>query len=267
MQDTSAPPPSGEQAVPPMSFTEKMTNIFASPGELYENVRDTGATASNWIVPLIIFIIIAFVTSWITMHNPSLASQLKDQISQQTEKSLQEAIQSGKMTPEQAEQSRQQMEQFTDPSSPWMMITTAGSLIIVIPIGLFLVCLVYWLLGKTVMKSASPYMKVVEVVGLTFFIGCLEAIVTVIMAIGFDKLHAGPNLALAVLGDFSLENKFHLLLSKVNVFTIWSLVVTSIGLSKIFSKDLNKVLVLVFALWILWVVFLLITGLGARFGG
>jgi hypothetical protein len=41
----------------------------------------------------------------------------------------------------------------------------------------------------------------------------------------------------------------------VNVFTFWTLGVTSIGLSRLFQKDLPKVLVLVFALWILWTLF------------
>lgn len=266
MEDTSTPSPSGEHVVPPMSFTEKLTNIFAAPGDLYENVRDTGPTMSNWIVPMILFIIIAFVTSQITIRNPSLGSQLKDQITQRAEKQFQESIQSGKMTPEQADQARAQMETFTDPASPWMTIITAVSLVIMVPAGLFLVCLVYWLLGRTVMKVQAPYMKVVEVVGLTFLIGCLEAIVRTIMAIGLDSIYAGPNLGLLVLGSFSPDNKLHLLLSKIDLFTIWSLVVVGIGLSRLFMKDLAKVLVLVFALWILWIAFLMITGIGAQFG-
>ncbi len=267
MEDTTTPQATGEPPVAPMSFTERLTNIFAAPSELFDNVRNTASTPSNWVVPLIIFILIAFGMSQLTLRNPSLASQLKDQISQQSEKRLQEQIQNGKMTAEQADQAREQMEKFTDPSSPWMTITTAGSLVIIVPIGLFFVCLVYWLLGKTVMKVNAPYMKVVEVVGLTFFIGCLESIVTTIMAIGFDKLHAGPNLALFVLDSFSVDNKIHLLLAKINLFTFWDLGVVSIGLSRLFMKDLTKVLVLVFALWILWVAFALITGMQAGMGG
>ena len=263
MEDASTTQATGESLATPMSFTEKMTNIFASPGELFDNVRSTASTPSNWVVPMIIFILIAFGMSQLTMRNPSLAEQLKTQIAQQTEKKLQESVQAGKMTAEQADQAREQTARFTDPASPWMTIITGGSLLIMTPIVTFLVCLVYWLMGKTVMKATAPYMKVVEVVGLTFFIGTLEMIVTTIMAIGFDKLHAGPNLALLVLDSFSVDNKIHQLLSKVNLFTVWDLGVVGIGLSRLFQKDLGKVLVLVFALWILWVVFTLLTGVGA----
>ncbi len=263
MQDTSTTQPPGEATVAPMSFTEKLTNVFASPGELFDNVRATLSTPSNWIVPMIIFIVIAFGMSQLTLRNPSLSEQLKTQIAQQNEKRFQEAIQNGKMTAEQADQAREQTAAFTDPAKPWMTIITGVSLLVMTPIATFLICLVYWLIGKTVMKATAPYMKVVEVVGLTFFIGALEMIITTIMAIGFDKLHAGPNLALAVLDTFSVENKLHILLSKINLFTFWDLGVVGIGLSRLFQKDLAKVLVLVFALWAIWVAFTVLTGIGA----
>jgi hypothetical protein len=97
------------------------------------------------------------------------------------------------------------------------------------------------------------------VVGLTFLIGAVESIVTTVMAIGLDSLHAGPNLAVFV-QNFDIANKIHVALAKVNLFTIWSLIVTSIGLSKIFQRDLPKVLVLVFSLWILWTILTVSTG-------
>jgi hypothetical protein len=130
--------------------------------------------------------------------------------------------------------------------------------------ALFLGGLVFWLLGKGVMKATAPYMKVVEVVGLTFFIAALESIVTTILAIGMNTMFASPSLALLI-SDFSIENKMHLLAASVNVFTFWTLGVTSIGLSRLFQKDLSKVLVLVFALWILWTLFK-VFGLGALRG-
>ncbi len=120
-----------------------------------------------------------------------------------------------------------------------------GGTVITLPAMLFLMGLVYWLLGKTAMHASSPYMKVVEVVGLVLLITAVESIVTTVMAIGMDSIHAGPNLA-AFVPNVDTTNKLHTALAKVNIFTIWSLIVTSIGLSKLFQRDLPKVLVLVF---------------------
>ncbi|MBP1648039.1 MAG: hypothetical protein H6Q30_1484 [Bacteroidetes bacterium] len=256
-QTVTKPEPAAE--VKPMSFTEKLANIFSAPGELFENVRLTGKTPSNWVIPTAIMIVVAIAMQQLIMSNPSLADQTRAMVAKATDERLQKAVESGSMTPEQAEQQREQIENFSDPSSMLNIAMRVIGIVIFLPAILFLLGLVYWLLGKTAMHATSPYMKVVEVVGLTFLIGAVESIVTTVMAIGMDSLHAGPHLA-AMVQDFDLQNKLHAALAKVNVFTIWSLIVTSIGLSKLFQRDLPKVLVLVFALWILWSAFTVLTG-------
>jgi hypothetical protein len=257
-QQTVTQPEPGAN-VPPMSFTEKLVNIFAAPGELFENVRLTPRTPSNWIIPVIIIIVVAIGMQQIIMNNPSLSAQTKALIDKATKERLDKDVQSGKKTPEQAEQEREQIERFTDPSSPLRIITGAVSIAVFMPAILFLIALVYWLLGRSAMHATAPYMKVVEVVGLTLLIGAVESIVTTVMAVGLDSIHAGPSLAVFV-KDFDFGNKLHAALAKVNLFTIWSLVVTGIGLAKLFQRDLPKVLVLLFSLWILWSVFSVFTG-------
>jgi hypothetical protein len=241
----------------PMPFTEKLTNIFASPGELFENVRLTGPTTANWLVPLLIFIVVAILMNQVMMHNASLA----DQFGAIIKKSMSEQVQQGKMTQEQADQA---YETFARPGSMMNTIFTVGGIIIVTPIILFLVGLIYWLLGKTAMHASAPYMKVVEVVGLTFFIGVLESIVTTVMMLAMDSIHATPSLG-AFVTQFDMQNKLDLILSKVNIFTFWSLSVTGIGLAKLFQRDLPKVLVLVFALWVLWTIVTVFAGI--KFAG
>jgi hypothetical protein len=265
MEDQVVTPPAPAAEVKPMPFTEKLVNIFASPGELFENVRLTGKTPINWILPTAIMIVVAILMQQLIMSNPSLADQTKAMVAKSTEERLNQAVQEGKMTPEQAEQQREQIESLTDPASPLNMVMRVAGVLIFIPAILFLLGLVYWLLGKSAMQASAPYMKIIEVVGLTFLIGAVESIVTTMMAVGMDSLYASPSLALFV-QNFDVSNKLHLALAKVNVFTIWSLLVTGIGLSKLFQRDLPKVLVLIFALWILWSVFSILTGF-MTFGG
>lgn len=246
--------PAPSEQAKPMPLFEKVTNIFASPGELFENVRLTGPTASNWLLPLILLIIVALAMSQLVLSNPSL----RDQMGSIIKKSMEESVQSGRMTQEQADQA---YEQFASPTSTMAMIIRFVATILGIPIVLFVVALAYWLLGKWGMRATAPYMKVVEVVGLTFFIGILESIVNTIMIFLMDSIFASPSLALIVLQNFDIQNKLHMALGKVNIFTIWSLAVTSIGLSKLFQRDFPKVAVLVFALWIVWCVFSILTGI------
>lgn len=252
MEEQTVPP----AAVEPMPFGEKIVNIFTAPGELFEHVRLTGKTTSNWLLPMLLFIVVATLLNQLILTNPSLV----DQMGSLMRKGIDDAVAQGKMTAEQADQAA-----FMKPDSMIFRIQQIVGIALVTPIALFLLSLAYWLLGKWGMGASAPYMKVVEVAGLTFIISIAETIVTTLLTYGMDSLFAGPNLALIVLSDYDLQNKLHMALSKVNLFTIWDLSIVSIGLSRLFQRDLPKVLVLVFALWIIWSAFTVLTGM--RLGG
>ncbi len=245
---TAAPP----DQIKPMSFLDRLTNIFASPGELFDNVRLTPPSTGAWLVPTILLIVVSLVLGQVVVSNPTLADQMK----QMVKKEMDKQIAAGKMTQEQADQA----EAFTQPGSTMATIIRVAATTLGIPIVLFVVALFYWLLGRWAMRAAAPYMKVVEVVGLTFYISILGSILTTIMMIVMGSIFASPSLAVAV-SDFDVENKAHMALSQVNAFSIWSLIVTSIGLAKLFQRDMPKVLVLVFALWVLWSIFSILTGI------
>ncbi len=244
--------PASNEPVKPMPFTERMVNIFAAPGELFDNVRLTPPTATNWLIPMLLFIVVAFIMSQIMFMNPSLVSQMTELM----RKGIDDAVVQGRMTQDQADQAAA----FTKPGSTMFMIQQVLGLIIISPVALFLLSLVYWLLGKWAMKGTAPYIKVVEVVGLTFFISIVESIVSTMLMNLMDSITASPSLALFV-SNFNVEDKLHMALAKVNIFTFWDLSVISIGLSRLFQRDLPKVLVLVFALWILWSAFTVLAGI------
>jgi len=239
------------EPVKSMSFTDKMVNIFASPGELFDDVRMTPPTPSNWVIPMLLFIVVAFLMAQVMFMNPSLVSQMSDLMRAGIDKMVEE----GKLTPEQADQAAS----FSKPGSTMFMIQQGAGILILTPIVLFLLSLVYWLLARWGMKGTAPFMKVVEVVGLTFFISIAESIVTTILMFVMDSLTATPSLG-AFVSDFDHSNKLHSALAKMNIFTFWDLSVVSIGLSRLFQRDLPKVLVIVFALWIVWTVFSVLTG-------
>ena len=249
--------PTSAEPVRSMSFSEKLTNIFASPGELFENVRMTDKATSNWLVPWLVFVVVAIVMGQLIVHNASLADQLGATIKKGFDKQVQE----GKMPAERADQI---YEQYAKPGSTMFTISQVGGTVIVSLAALFALALLYWLIGKTAMKATSSYMKVVEVIGLVFFIAALEQIVTTLMMIAMDSIHATPSLGIFV-SNFDMENKAHLALAKINVFTFWNLSVVGVGLSKLFQRDFPKVLVLVFAVWILWSLITIFSGI--KLGG
>jgi hypothetical protein len=159
------------------------------------------------------------------------------------------------MTQEQADQAAA----FMSPDSPWPKLIQSVSVVLFSAAMLFVMALLYWLLGRLVMKSDAPYMKVVEVVGIVLLVGALGKLVGGLIAYASSSLFADASLAF-FLSDFDPENKFHMFLSTCNLFTFWGLGLTALGLARLFRRDFPKVLVLVVALWALFSLLVLLTG-------
>ncbi len=248
MQEQQSAP---TEAVKKLSFTDKIAGIFATPGELYEQIRPAPPATSNWLIPTLILIVLSIAAMLLVMND----SVLMDQMMAPQREAIAKAVQEGKITQEAADRQAEMM----GSGSPFIMI----SLLVATPISifalLFLFSFVFWLIGKLVMKSTAPFMKVVEVYGLTFYIGALGVLVTAALRFALGAFHASPSLALFAL-PFDIHNKMHIALSMVNLFTIWGLVVTSIGLAKVFQRDFPKVAVLIFAVWILLSIVMIVIG-------
>lgn len=259
--DTPQVPPAAPDAGQKMSWSDKFVGIFSSPGEVFDAIRRSPVANSNWVIPTVVLALVGAILGFVVISNPSIYDQIQRVASEQMEKSFQKAIADGRMTQEQADQARGQAESF---GATGIRISAVAAPLFVPFFSLFAWSLVYWLLGKGVMKATSPYLKVAEVYGLTNFIALLGGVITTIMMIGMDSFSATPSASLFV-GEFSATNSWHRLAAAFNVFTIWQLAVVGIGLARIFEREAAKVLVLVFALWLLWNC-ALIFGLGSFSG-
>ena len=250
----SGNPPGAVQSMP---FLDKLVGIFVSPGEVYENVGGTGPTTSTWFVPWLLYVTISIFTGQLLLGNPSLSSQLEDTIRKQFDEVMQEPILKGDVTQGEADE---QFERFGSPGSPWFTLLSIGGTLFGSILSLFAISLFCLLLAKSAMNASAPYMKVVEVVGLTFLIDALEQLVTTALMFLTDSILASTGAALFLLPDIDLHNKWHVAISKLNTFTFWKIGILCTGLSKLFHRDFPKILVLVLALWLLWSLFSLFTG-------
>ncbi|MDH3252734.1 MAG: YIP1 family protein [Ignavibacteria bacterium] len=254
MNDQASPQAEGE--VRHRSFADVVVDLISSPAELFEDIRVNPAVrTAHWLAPLVVLILMGLLVGQLIVNNSSLADQLGSTI----RKGFEQQVQAGKMTQEQADQV---YDQFARPGSTMFMISQVGAIVIGTPIVLFSLSVIYWLLGKWVLKGQAPYMKVVEVVGLTLIIAILEAIVTTLLVFIMNSVFATPSLALFV-SDFDVANKLHVAMAKINGFTFWSLSVISIGLARILVRPLGKVIPLVFGAWLAWAIVSVATGVGA----
>lgn len=234
-------------AAPTISFGDIIMNVFASPSDAFEGIRTSPTRASTWVVPLILLIILSSIFTWIIFSNETMKNQVID--SQRAR--FEEQVAAGKMTQERADQAIEGMEK-----AGGMMIAfgIVGS-VVMITITFFLAALVFWLVGKFGLKAEGGYGKYLELWGATQWIGALGIIVTMLLAVAFASMYASPGGALAVLSNYNPKNTTHRLLSSVNVFVIWEMIVVGIGLAKFSKKSIGTGIGVGMGLWVVWVLF------------
>jgi len=250
----SKPEPLPEVSAPPaMSLWGRLFNVFATPGEVFQEAKAAPETPANWLVPALILIVVSWAGAALIFSQPSIKQQLSDI----TEQAIQRQIDSSHLSEQQAEQARAMGEKWAGISSQ------IGAALVPVVVGFilpFLWGLFVWLLGAQLFKGHFSYMKAVEVVGLANMVLVLEAIVKTLLIVGLGNLYASPGLVLLV-KQFDPQNTWHKVFAAVNVMTFWVLAVRGIGLARLSGASLAKSIVWVFAIWAAYTGFFI--GIGA----
>jgi hypothetical protein len=249
-----------EQApsAPTISFSDIVINVFVSPAEAYEGIRTSPSRSSVWVVPLLLMFLLSIGYTWMMFTNESVKNQLLDQ---QRER-LQEQVASGGISQERADQTLDAMEKGGGMMIAFGIIGT----VIMITITLFVGALFLWLVGKFALKAELGYGKYLELWGSSLWIGMLGLIITALLLMSFESMYASPSAALAVLSNYNPRDSMHRLLSSLNIFSIWQMIVVGIGMSKFSGKSVGVGIGAAFALWFAWVL-ISVFALASLFGG
>ncbi len=247
----SSPTPTG------MSLPARLLNVFAIPGDVFAEVKQSPPAPANWLVPAVLLILVSWISSWIVLSQDSI----RYQVSEMTEKSIQKQIEKMKMPADQAEKMRSY-------GALGMKATMVVAPVCVAFVTPFFWGLVLWLVGTKLNKGSFGFMKAVEVAGLANSIVILEAIVKTLLIVLSGNLFASPSLALLV-KDFDPQNTTHGLLAAVNVMTVWLLMVRVIGWARLTEVSFARAARWVFGIWAAYTALFLGFGLlvKAAFGG
>jgi hypothetical protein len=235
-----------------MSARERLVAFFIAPARFFADICDSPYLEINWRLPITTFVVVTLVLRQIMLTNPALVGQMQAKITEE----INAAITTSQMSQEEADQART----FATPGSMPFEIFLGFMMSIAAPLLLFGLSLIYWLLGRLSMGSEAPYAKIVELVGITFFVNTIEAVVTAVVMHTTGSVTATPSLAL-VAPSLDPESGTFLALTLANPFRIWDLSLMSIGLARLFQRDLPKVAVIVFTLWIVWSAATIIVGI------
>lgn len=231
--DTSQPPAT--------SLPARLMNVFAAPGEVFEEVKAAPVSTANWLVPALLIIVVSWIAAWLIFSQESFVHQ----VNEIADKAIEKQIEKGHMPKEQADAARQV-------GQKWAGISTKISAVAGPVVAAFFLPfwrgLIFWLFGAKLFKGNFTYMKAVEAAGLTNMIGVLDAIVKTLLILSLGNLFASPSLALLV-KEFDPQNPVHSLFAVVNIMALWALVVRSIALARLSSVSFAKAAVVVFGLW------------------
>lgn len=242
---------------PRMSLAARLLNVFAIPGDVFSEVKISRAKAVNWLVPASLFLCVSWVAAWLVFSQ----DQVKEQIRQYTEQTIQKQVDQGRMSDTEAERARRyavsgaQLVAYTGPA----LVAFAAP---------FWWGLILWLVGRKIFRSDFSYLKAVEVSGLAGMIGVLQVAVKTLLIVGLNNPFASTSAALLANGD-DPQNATFRLLSLVDVMAFWLLAVRAIGLARLAEVPFARAAIWVFGVWALTTGLLL--GLGfamhAGFGG
>lgn len=213
-----------------MSLAARLVNVFAVPGDVFEDIRAVPHAAANWLLPALLACVVGVASVIIVFSQPAIHQQVREKQAQAMEKKFEREIQAGRMTREKADQAMATVEKFIGPT--FLMISGSLGVVGYSFARVFFWALVVWWVGRKLFKAEFGYLKAAEVVGLATMIGVLGAIVTLLLRVNFSDPVASPSLALT-LAEFDEKNISHMLLAMVNLFDLWQVGVLAAGLARL----------------------------------
>lgn len=241
------PPPPVPDDTPPgvtglfSTLRARLFNVFATPGEVFDEVRLSPSCTANWIVPAALFVLVGWLGAWLVFSQPAI----QHQINTMTETALEKQFEKSSMSDAQKEAALQQARKWAGLGSK---ISGVAAPLLTAFCSPFWWGLIFWLLGNKLMQGRFELMKAVEVAGLSNMIAVLGSVVTTLLIVSLGTVFAVPG-PVVFLKQFDPNNPAHGALALFNVMSLWALGVKSVGLSRLAGVSLVKAAAWVFGLW------------------
>src|SRR5437867_1612393 len=208
------------------TLTQKLLNIFVSPGDVFEEVVVSPPRAVCWLVPMLFVCLTGIISLRVMPASEWGAAQVR----QLAESDTSASSDIGKPVRH---------------DSAVAILTVAASAIA----GTLWSTSVLWLIGRVFLKTRFPFRKTLEVVALTGMILGLSTIMTALLGVATGDPSARPALSLFA-GRSNAGTDVHAALDAVNFFHLWTATVLAVGLAKLARVSFNEAAFWVFGYWV-----------------
>jgi len=237
-------------------------NIFAIPGQVFEEVKGSRHLLSNWIVPTVLCGVALAILGIVVLSAPSVQEKLPELREQQIQK-MNEAVAAGKATQAQADQSLKLWDIVMRPAV-MNFIAAAGGLSWGI-IRLFWWSLILWWMARALLRNPIPYAKAMEVAGLSSMIALLYTVVRLVLTVNIGESFGTSGLTLSV-SDITAPEHRTLASWALNVVNFWIMAVLGCGLARLTGAPWFRATLLIVAYWLLSDMLFILLGAGAMAG-
>ena len=139
-----------ESNLPQTSIWSRLLNVFAAPREVFEEVKNSPPSTSNWLVPALIYVVVGVISSFVIFSQPAIVQQIRDQQA----KVMDQQVKDGKMTQAQADQATAMMEKFAGPGM--LMVFGCVGAVLGSFRHIFWCAFILWLMGLLIFENKIP---------------------------------------------------------------------------------------------------------------
>src|SRR6266567_4701928 len=112
MENAPLPLPLEEVQRPASSLAGRLLNVFAAPGDVFEEIRTSAPSTANWFVPLLLSCLIGVCYVFVVFSQETILQSMREA----QEKAMQKQVDAGKLTQQQAEQRLEMAQRFAGPT-------------------------------------------------------------------------------------------------------------------------------------------------------
>ena len=223
----------------------RIVRVFYAPAETFEAVQ-RGHSKLDWVVPILLAAIVSVGSTYMTQP---IMQKIQS-------KALAEMSASKDMTPEQVAQQREVMKTMSG--------VTETATLVMVPVMTFVMAFIFagvlLLIGRFALGGDISYGQMLSLQAYTMLITVPQNIVLTPIRQARESIMVtlGPGL---LLDKDLLATYAGRVINGIDIFMIWQVVVTGIGLAILTRAGLGKTLGILFAIWALY-----LAGAGAMAG-
>ena len=232
-----------------LSHMDKLVGVFSEPSATFEKISRLTIKNSDWLIPLLLFIIVAILSNAIIMTNPTIKYKIIEKQTAAMEKRFDKMVEDGRMTREQADKAMDNAREMMQSNSGTALALRAVGTLISVAIIFFIIAFVFHVFVKIFFKGEGGYSSTLVAYGLSYYILIIQVILIVIVSMIFNRMFG--DLSVGSFLQISKSSFGGFLLSKLDPFLIWFYGVLGLGLAKVHkSPDTTKYVILVYAMWL-----------------